>query len=185
MRLLLAAFLLWSLSGCASLGHGPSATDHGVDGVACVGSLPAQPQQLLADCCNRTLLERAQLPSGKGGVCAAKVYTVTEPVRLYRVFDSSKPYTKYGSWWAMKPPSGSRSDYQAAYAICPEWSKLDRAVSCEVRAGTQLVIGNTQSAQCEDGSSYPKTAEIQVYVPNDGKAGIIHVGNCGAETKWP
>jgi hypothetical protein len=62
---------------------------------------------------------------------------------------------------------------------------LDRLVKCEIRPGTQIVIGTTQSATCQDGSTYPKTAENQVYVANNGKDGINHVGSCSEEGAWP
>lgn len=178
----IAVFL--ALSGCSTLAPEASRETRGVDGVACLGSV-APGSAGLSESGSAVLLERAQMPSGKGGVCAAKVFSVTAPVTLYRVFDSSKPYTKYGGWWSLRAPGGSKEDYRVANAICPEWSNLDRLVSCEVRPGTQLVLGTTQSAECGGGVAYAKTAEIQVYVPNDGRVGIIHVGNCAAETPWP
>jgi hypothetical protein len=106
-------------------------------------------------------------------------------VVLYRVFDADKPYTQWGGWWSLQPPAGSKAQYRADNAICPEWSPLNKVVSCQVQPGSQLVIGTTQSAQCADGSIYPKTAQTQVFVPNDSRAGIVHVGACSALSDWP
>lgn len=175
--LLTSSCLLFS--GCAILN-----TNKGIDGIACVGSVSTAINGLVVSN-NPVLLKKAQMETDKGGVCSAKVFMVTAPVTLYRVFDASKPYTKNGSWWSLHPPADSKENYRAANAICSEWSPLDRVVSCEIRSGTQVVLGTTQSAQCADGKSYPKTAEIQVFVPNDGRAGIIHVGACGEEKAWP
>jgi hypothetical protein len=161
-----------------------STGENGIDGEACTGSVAPTVPGLL-ETTNLSLLTRARSQKGKGGVCSAKVYAVVAPVVLYRVFDASKPYSKFGSWWSLKPPIGSRADYRTANAICKAWSALDRVISCEVRPGTQVVIGTTQSAQCSDGSIYPQTAVNQVFVPNDGQAGIVHVGACSEENSWP
>jgi len=117
-------------------------------------------------------------------VCSAKVFSVIAPVVLYRVFDSSKPYTKFGGWWSLNRPAGSKEEYRAANAICQEWSPLDKLVSCEIRPGSQIVIGTTQSTICNDGSVYPKTAENQVFVANDARSGFVHVGACSEEMIW-
>ena len=109
----------------------------------------------------------------------------TEPVTLYRVFDADKPYTEWGSWWSLQPPEGSKAQYRADNAICPEWSPLNKVVACQLRPGSQIVVGNTQSAQCADGSVFPKTAHTQIFVPNDGRAGIVHVGACSEASDWP
>lgn len=181
---LAAVSLSLLLCSCAQLPlrNGQAAT--GIDGIPCIGAVTRAPPGL-AEASNPILLSKAQLQTGKGGVCAAAVYTVTAPVTVYRVFDSGNPYSRLGSWWALKTPAGSRADYRAANAICEEWSQLDRLVPCEIRPGSQVVLGTTQSAQCKDGSTYAKTAELQVYVPNDGRAGILHVGACSEPSPWP
>ena len=180
------AVLLVSLaiSGCAGLPKGATPVEVGIDGIACVGKI-AEPNAGLAETGNPALLTKAQYATDKGGVCSGKVFSVTAPVVLYRVYDASKPYSKFGGWWTLKRPSGTREDYRAANAICKEWSALDRLVSCEVRPGTEVVIGTTQSALCSDGSVYPKTAENQVFVANDTRIGILHVGACGEDAAWP
>jgi hypothetical protein len=176
--------LLFALSGCANLAGDAGSSDRGIDGVPCLGSV-VSPVEGLTESSNASLLVQAQMPTGKGGVCAAKVFAATTPVVLYRVFDTSKPYTKFGGWWSLKRPGNSKAEYRAENAICPEWSKLDRLTRCEIRPGTQVVLGTTQSAVCADGSLYAKTATIQVFVPNDGRAGIIHVGACAEDSIWP
>ncbi|MES2942326.1 MAG: hypothetical protein V4772_05595 [Pseudomonadota bacterium] len=179
-----AIIVSMALSGCANLANNTGSGERGIDGVACVGSV-ATSVEGLSDAGNSPLLAKAQMQTGKGGVCSAKAFSVSAPVVLYRVFDESKPYTKFGGWWSLNRPGNSKPEYRAANAICPEWSNLNRLVSCEIRPGTQIVLGTTQSAECADGSTYPKTAETQVFVANDGRAGIIHVGACGEETSWP
>ncbi len=180
---LIALTIAAGLTGCAGLPISAPVGSVGVDGVACVGTLKA-PEQGVQPSDNPALLAMARLPSDKGGVCEGKVLAVSAPVVLYRVFDADKPYTQWGSWWSLQPPTGSKAQYRADNAICPEWSPLNKVVSCQVRPGSQLVIGTTQSAQCADGSVYPKTAQTQVFVHNDSRAGIVHVGACSALSDW-
>lgn len=186
MFMLRTAALVLSLviAGCASLPGPDRAADVGIDGIACVGSVVGDVPGL-REAGDSALLGNAQLQTGKGGVCSARVFSVTAPVVLYRVFDAGNPRSKFGSWWSLQRPTGSREQYRAANAICKEWSALDRMVSCEVRPGSQIVVGTTQSAVCSDGTTYPKTDTNQVYVANDGRAGIVHVGACSQETNWP
>lgn len=179
----ISLFLVLVASGCSTLAE-RAGNNLGIDGEACVGSIQ-EPIAGLAETANAVLQSQAQLASGKGGTCTAKVFAVTAPVVLYRVFDSSKPYSKLGSWWSLSRPAGSREEYRADYGICPEWSNLDRLVACELRPGSEVVVGTTQSATCADGSVLPKTKETQVFVANDGKIGIYHVGACSEESVWP
>lgn len=176
--------LALAISGCSSLLNEPGKTEVGIDGLSCTGYVVSAVPGLI-EATNPALVEHARLPKDKGGVCSAKVFSVIAPVTLYRIFDASNPKSKFGGWWSLKPPSGTKEDYRSANAICREWSALDRVVSCEIRPGTQVVIGTTQSAQCEDGSKYPQTSVNQVFVPNDGRVGIIHIGACSDEAPWP
>jgi hypothetical protein len=183
-RHVLLAALALLLTGCSSLTQLAEPVKRGIDGVACVGRI-ASPTAGLIESVNPALVSKARLPTGQGGVCSATVYAVTAPVVLYRVFDSRQPHTKFGGWWSMKRPGSSQAEYRAANAICPEWSQLDRLVSCELRPGSQVVLGTTQSAACADGTLYAKADATQVFVANDGLVGIVHVGNCAEETPWP
>jgi len=172
------------LAGCTSVPNRAVDDARGIDGVACVGAV-GNPGAGFTEAANAALQARAQLPTGQGGVCLAKVFSITAPVTLYRVFDASKPYTRQGSWWSLARPAGSRADYRVANAICPEWSPLDRLAVCQIRPGSQVVLGTTQSATCADGTTLPKSAQIQVFVANDGRAGFIHTGACLEDTSWP
>ena len=182
LTLPLCAVLL--LNGCALPVDRLSFSAFGIDGVACEGRAPDAVHGLMPSD-NPALLRQAQLASGKGGTCTAKVYAVQQPVVLYRVFDSTVPYSRFGGWWSMVRPTGTPESYRNAFAICPAWSRLDRLVSCEVHPGTQVVVGTTQSVSCGDGQVFPKTADIQVFVPNNGEKGIFHVGACSPPAVWP
>lgn len=176
--------ILLALAGCASTGRPGADAPVGIDGQVCEGRVPdALPGLLPSD--NPALLKQAQLASGKGGTCAARVFAVQEPVVLYRVFDSTVPYSRLGGWWSATPPTGTPQTYRQAFAICPSWSRLDRVVSCQVHPGTQVVVGTTQSVSCGDGLEFPRTAEIQVFVPNNGEKGIFHTGACSPPAVWP
>lgn len=156
----------------------------GVDGVACVGELDEVPEGL-SEIEDAALMGQALAASEKGGVCTAEVFVAQQTVRVYRVWDSSKDYSKLGRWWAFERPEGPREEYREDYAICPTWSALDRLVACDLKVGAKVVIGTTQSAKCDDGSILEKTDAIQVYIPNDTRINEVHVENCAEEGAWP
>lgn len=168
--------LLVILSACSTL----PTKEAGVDGVACVGMVGQLPAGL-AVAANDALLNEARGVTDKGGVCAAKVWQVKDAVKVYRVYDGSRSTSMYGRWWALSKPTESRADYREHYAICKNWSALNRLVSCTLKPNSQIVIGTTQSIQCEDGV-YPKSANIQVYVPNTPAALLVE--NCQEEGAW-
>ncbi len=156
----------------------------GDDGVACVGVVPTAVNGLMSSQ-DTSLQAQAKNVTDKGGVCAAQSFVATTPVTVYRVYDSSRAWTAYGSWWSLTRPVGPRDEYRAKNAICKEWSSLDRLIACQVKPQSELVLGTTQSATCADGSTYPKTADIQVYLPNDSRQNKLFVENCKEEGIWP
>jgi hypothetical protein len=153
-----------------------------LDPEACVGQVPATVQGL-AVVSNEGLIAAARGLNNKGGVCAAAVFNATEPLTVYRVYDS-KSGCPYGRWWSLSRPEGSREQYRSAYAICPEWGALDRLISCQLKPGSQIVLGTTQSMECKE-TAYPKSADIQVYIPNDSATKAIYIDNCVEEEAWP
>lgn len=168
--------MLAILSACSTL----PTKEVGVDGVACVGTVGVLPAGL-AVAANDALLNEARGVTDKGGVCGAKVWVTQEAVKVYRVYDGDRSTSMYGRWWALSKPSESRASYREHYAICKNWSALNRLVSCTLKPNTQIVIGTTQSIQCDDGV-YPKSANIQVYVPNTPTALLVE--NCQEEGAW-
>jgi hypothetical protein len=173
--------ILLLLCGCATAPvHETPAL--GIDGIACVGQVPEAVPGLAGDS-NDTLIAAARAPSDKGGVCTAAAFTATGPLRVYRVYDSARGNPAFGRWWSLTPPQDSREQYRAAYAICPEWSTLDRLVVCNLKPGTKIVLGTTQSVQCET-AAYLKTADIQVYIPNDWQTQTAFVDDCEDKAIW-
>ena len=77
---------------------------------------------------------------------------------------SSNPNSKFGPWWSFLPPRGPISKYRSDYEICHQWSPLDKLISCKIKAGTKVVIGNGQSATCSDHLSYPASSARQIYI---------------------
>ena len=183
LRCSVAALAVW-LAGCAQL-PGTPPPDIGVDGVACVGHIPAPPPQL-QPAANPALVSTAQLASGKGGVCAAQTYVSTAPLVVYRVYDQKNGSASAiaGRWWALSLPAGPRDGYRADYGICPEWSALNALVRCELKPGAPVLIGTTQSVDCAQGG-YPKTAALQLYIPNDGRNDVSYVEHCSDQGTWP
>lgn len=173
-----ALLVLPVLGACTSL---PAPT--GIDGAACAGGVPqAVPGLQPAE--DSALLAMVRLAAGKGGVCAGSVFEVTRPMVVHRVFDSRYPQAAMGRWWTFDAPRGSRDAYRSRFAICPEWSQLDRVITCNLKVGTRLVIGSTQSARCEDGL-YAAQPDLQVYVPNDNMRDRFWVEACSPPVPWP
>ena len=101
----------------------------------------------------------------KGGLQWAQSYKVIKKgLRLYRVWNSFNPNSKYGNWWTFYYPSGDISQYRIDYDICSEWSPLDRLVSSELKVGSIIVLGPGQSAKCSEWTTLDKSDKQQVYV---------------------
>ena len=194
MRLIqqwLVLALLATLSGCATLATRASVevaaaalvNAIGPDGIACVGAIP-QTLLGLEDASNDALVAQALGVSGKGGVCAGRAFTATQPLTVFRVYASAATGSMYGRWWSPSRPTGTRDEYRAAYAICKAWSTLDRLMSCNVKPGAQIVIGVTQNVDCDEGA-YPKSPSLQIYVPNDRNTQTLLVENCVDGGVWP
>ncbi len=156
----------------------------GIDGIACVGPLQPPPPGL-TPVADAALLQQALGKSGAGKICAGQVYQASQPIQLYRVWDSSKSYTQLGQWWSAEIAQGPKAAYQRANAICPAWSALDQQVSCQLKAGSLVVIGNTQSADCGADGVLEKNATMQWFVANDGRNNQYLVDNCQDLGAWP
>ncbi|MEN9373082.1 MAG: hypothetical protein RIR79_634 [Pseudomonadota bacterium] len=150
----------------------------------CVGTVHSSVAGLRADSGDKLLQQAKGLP-GKGGVCAAQAFVAVEPVTVYRLYDSSRPWTAQGAWWSMNRPSGTRESYRAQNAICKEWSQIDRLVVCKIKPHTELVLGTTQSVTCSENETYPATGDIQVYIPNNARENKIYVEDCEDQGVWP
>lgn len=150
----------------------------------CVGEVITPPAGMVA-ATDDALLASAIGAPGKGALCKGKVFVAEKPVTVYRVWDSSKSYTLYGRWWSFSLPVGPRDKYRLDNDICPEWSPLNIMSSCTIKAGTKVVVGPGQSAECSNGTMLPPSAVNQVYIPNDSKNNVLFVENCTAGTVWP
>ena len=172
------------IAGCANISPIQDSTIAGIDGKACIGTIMAPPAGLV-ETDDAELLKTAQGESGQGKLCAGKVFVAEKPVTVYRVWDSSRAYTAYGSWWSLSDPQGPRDNYRKEEDICPEWSALDRMSACSLKVGAKVVIGPGQSVNCNNSLSYPPSAANQVYIPNDSRNDRVYVENCSAGSEWP
>ena len=135
------------LASCSGISTHVKSTAIGKDGIACVGDVMDPPPGLV-EAKDEALLTKTLGVSGKGNLCTGKVFKVTYPLTVYRVWNNSKSYTEFGPWWSFSPPQGPRDAYREANAICPEWSALDRMSVCSLKMGAVIVIGPGQSADC-------------------------------------
>jgi hypothetical protein len=179
----LLLLILTLLAGCAA--HTPPSRHAvtGIDGVACVGRINTPPSGLV-ETKDESLLHKALGASGKGKLCAGEVFVAAKPVAVYRVWDSARGYTLYGSWWSFNPPKGPRNRYRKANDICPEWSALNRQSACTLKTGAEIVVGPGQSAVC-DQSTLAKSAVNQVFIPNDSRNHVLYVTQCSKGTDFP
>jgi len=175
-------FMLLCLSGCQTLHQDRESPLLGIDGVPCDGQIvaPAGWREVSDD----ALLKMALGATDKGGICAGKVFELTQATRVYRVWDARYANSRLGKWWALDQPQSPRETYRANYAICPDWSALDEETACMLQVGSRIVLGTTQSAAC--GSfTYPKTAWLQVYVNPNGAPVESMLNACDADQSWP
>jgi hypothetical protein len=172
------------IAGCANISPIQENFIAGIDGKACIGTVMTPPLGLV-ETDDAELLKTAQGESGQGKLCVGKVFVAEQPVTVYRVWDRSRSYTAYGSWWSLSDPQGPRDSYQKEEDICPEWSALDRMSACSLKVGAKVVIGPGQSVNCNNDLSYPPSAVNQVYIPNDSRNNKVFVENCSAGAEWP
>ena len=95
-------------------------------------------------------------------------YETSDPIRVYRGWNSEKEWSKRGRWWSTQPPSGTLSEYRRSMAVCPEWSPLDTFSTAVIRRRTALIIGYTSAVQC-DSIEYGDTSVIQIYLINPSR----------------
>ena len=136
----------------------------------CIGTtdLPSSLRDSFVPAVDEELLNSALGKPGKGGLCQGQVYISTgiKTVTLYRAWNSTNPGSMYGNWWAFSRPSGEVAQYREDFEICYQWSPLDKLVTCELKAGTKVVVGNGQSAYCSEYLSYGVSSSQQVYIEN-------------------
>jgi hypothetical protein len=157
-----AALAAALLTACAAQLPGPALV--GVDGQPCAGTVAAAAG--LARRPDAELLARARGRPGEGRLCDGRTYVARAPVTVHRLWDSSRPSSEFGVWWALEPPHGSRDDYRRKYAICPGWSRLDRVTTCTLKPGTPLVLGTGESVACGlPEATLPRSAAVQAFLP--------------------
>lgn len=161
----------------------PSTSPDPSAGPACAGTIEAPAGMTAVD--DAALLALAVGAPGQGKLCTGRVYQVTAPITVYRVWTAAKAYTQLGGWWSLTAPVGPAQAYRADNAICAEWSALDTVSSCTIKLGTHIVIGPGQSADCEGDADYAQSATNQVFIPNDTRKGQLFVGDCTPGTPWP
>ncbi|KZN44687.1 hypothetical protein [Pseudoalteromonas luteoviolacea] len=138
---------------------------------------------------NLTLLTNAQIPKGvvqpigKGGLCTAQVFIAREDVTIWRAWNSEYNGSKLGKWWTFNKPLGSISKYRRENVICPSYSPLDMLVSCKLKAGTEVVVGPGQSAQCSEYFTYPASKTNQIYVA-DAKNTVTECQTYDGRFSW-
>jgi hypothetical protein len=151
----------------------------------CKGTVSDVPKGLVEVKDDALLTSAIGLPT-KGALCTGKVFKVTQPITVYRVYDASKAYTLNGRWWSFSVPKGPREQYARENAICPEWSPLNIVSSCTIKVDTNIVVGPGQSAQCADPKLLlPASPVNQVYIPNDSRNSVLFVENCTTGMVWP
>jgi len=114
---------------------------------------------------------RACSPAEKGGIIPGSSFEYRADkanIKVYRIFTdplAKGKASKYGSWWSLSNPSGKKSDYMTRNAICPEWNDMTHLVVCELKVGTLVSVGPTQSAKCPNGSVIRQNMQnLQVYI---------------------
>lgn len=188
MKRLFVALILTALGGCSDIQlaeQTPPAQSAAV--TDCVGSdsLPAGLKTKFQTVDDPALLNQALGEPDKGGLCQGQVYEskTQTSVTLYRAWNSTNPNSQFGHWWAFSKPSGQVTTYRADYAICYQWSPLDKLVTCTLKPGTRVVVGTGQSAQCSQYLTYPVSAAQQIYIDNAQNA-LADCRNYSAEFSW-
>ena len=117
---------------------------------------------------------------GKGGLDSGSLFKTTDPITLYRLWNSTNPGSKMGNWWSLDPPSGPIKDYRLNNAVCPSWSPLDMWSKATLKKDTNVAIGTGQSAICSRFLEYESSKVLQVYVIEPQKDLDINDGDTKA-----
>lgn len=156
------------LSACSSFQMQESESTIVLPETNCEGStaLPAPLSESFVAIEDDALLQSALGEPNKGKLCQGQVYQskANAQVTVYRAWNSTNPNSQFGQWWAFNVPSGKIAQYRSDFEICYQWSPLDKMVTCELKAGSKVVVGNGQSAQCSDYLTYPVSSAQQVYM---------------------
>ena len=145
----------------------------------CRGTLPTVGE--LRERPDAALLAQATAPPGQGKLCDGRTFVASEPVTVYRVWDSTRPFSEFGFWWSLERPLETREAYRRKYAICDAWSRLDRVVACTLQPGSPAVLGPGQSVACDPPQGpLPQAEAIQVFLPERG----THFIACSSAA-WP
>ena len=163
----------------------------------CVGEIPDSLTNFIKIDDDDTLLKDAKKKQLHGYICKGAVFEAVNSANVvYRVYDEYNEKSKYGRWWTnvspFDPPINSVASYRNAYAVCEVWppdkdgktfeSKLNSMIECTIKEKKRIVIGTTQSVQCGNNISYPKTQHLQIYI-KEPKETVMCKQN--AEKKWP
>ncbi|KJY75210.1 hypothetical protein [Vibrio nigripulchritudo] len=169
------------LAGCASQPQSTDTATTDLNSSQCVGSvdLPVRLAPYFETVEDEALLNSALGAPEEGKLCQGKVYQskAGTQVTLYRAWNSTNPYSQFGQWWAYDLPAGKVAKYREDYEICYQWSPLDKLVTCELKAGTKVVIGTGQSAKCSEYLTYDVSESQQVYIENSQDV----VANCAVK----
>lgn len=192
MKGFLLSLSIATLVSCAQMPATQPAQNKQADSVTmasepCIGTtdLPSSLRDSFVPAVDVELLNSALGEPGKGGLCQGQVYISTgiKKVTLYRAWNSTNPGSIYGNWWAFSRPSGKVAEYREDFEICYQWSPLDKLVTCELKAGTKVVVGNGQSAYCSEYLTYSVSASQQVYI-NDASNSVMNCETADGVLVW-
>ncbi len=181
---ILMTVLVATLTACSSLFIDQVAVN---PAAICVGStrLPPDLEGLFEPLEDARLLNMALGEPEQGKLCQGQVYVskMGAQVPIFRAWNSTNPQKKLGSWWAFSQPAGNVARYRADYEICYQWSPLDKLVSCTLKPGTQVVVGNGQSASCSEFLIYPVSGTQQIFI-EDAPTSVINCTEYEGQFSW-
>ena len=160
----------------------------------CVGTTDA-PASIKSNLIDRTQTDEGVSIIGqsvkgeeKGDLCEAKVYEVkSQPIRVYRIWDSNYIGGAKGTWWTLDRPSGKIENIRNNIELCREYNGTEKLEVCDLKPGGFMALGPGQSTMCE-GSGYPykysKSSTQQVYIPSNYKQDLTHCHVESAVISW-
>lgn len=104
--------------------------------------------------------------AGEGGLVCGHYYRTTQPLQLWRTYQSRVPSSRIRRWWNFVPPFAGESvaEWRVLDDVCRDWTPHpDYYHSCVLPAGVPVAVGPGQSANC-NGVFYPVSSLLQVYV---------------------
>ena len=114
----------------------------------------------------------------------AKIYEVTKPFKIYRIFQKEK--YEPGYWWLFKKPNNDKSidDWRKENNVCASWNPAEKLAEAILGVGAIIVVGPGAESRCDaERFTYHESRALQIFLPKSSKKFLYDLTNIGIRQK--